>query len=167
MPLPGNKLVFSSNRNGFVPTRGFTNPAMQLFVMDGDGSNIHAIAPKTKGSALHPTILNGYRIMFSSYESQGIRDRRLWGIWTIDPDDRNWAPLVSAMTSPNAYHFFTQLSSGDVVVEQYYNLNNNGFGALYALPATPPDDTKSGFGSSNPTFNSGILQTSSGSLVGV
>jgi hypothetical protein len=69
------------------------------------------------------------------------------------------------MTSPNAYHFFTQLSTGEVVVEQYYNLNNNGFGALYALPATPPDNTKPSFGSPIPALNPGILQTSSGSLV--
>ena len=163
MPLPGNKIVFTSNRNGFVPTKGFTMPTMQLYVMDMDGSNLHAIAPMTIGSALHPTILNDGRIMFSSYESQGIRDRRLWGIWTIDPDGRNWAPLVSAMTSPNAYHFYTQLSNGEIVVEQYYNLNNNGFGALFALPATPPNPSLPPFGSPFPNLNPGILQTTSSS----
>jgi len=47
MPLPDNKLVFSSNRNGHVPTKGFTNPTLQLFVMDVDGSNIHDITPMT------------------------------------------------------------------------------------------------------------------------
>ena len=161
MPIPGNKIVFSSNRNGFVPTKGFTNPTMQLYVMDIDGSNIHAIAPMTIGSALHPTILNDGRIMFSSYESQGIRDRRLWGVWTIDPDGRNWAPLVSAMQSPNAFHFYTQISNGDIVVEQYYNLNNNGFGALYALPSSPPNTTLPSFGSPIPSLNPGILQTTS------
>ncbi len=159
MPLPGNKLVFTSNRNGYVPTKGFTNPTLQMFVMDIDGSNVEAIAPMTIGSALHPTILNDGRIMFSSYESQGLRDRRMWGIWTIDPDGRNWAPLVSAMTSPNAFHFNTQISSGDIVVEQYYNLNNNGFGALYALPATP-DASIPPFGSPIPSLNPDIAQTS-------
>ncbi|HHL31674.1 MAG TPA: hypothetical protein ENJ41_03750 [Oceanospirillales bacterium] len=160
MPLPDNKLVFTSNRNGYVPTKGFTNPTLQMFVMDIDGENIEAIAPMTIGSSLHPTILNDGRIMFSSYESQGIRDRRVWGIWTIDPDGRNWAPLVSAMTSPNAFHFTTQLSSGEIVVEQYYNLNNNGFGALYALPASP-DASMPPFGSPIPALNPGIDQTSS------
>jgi hypothetical protein len=160
MPLPGNKLVFTSNRNGYVPTKGFTNPTLQMFVMDVDGENIEAIAPMTIGSSLHPTILNDGRIMFSSYESQGLRDRRVWGIWTIDPDGRNWAPLVSAMTSPNAFHFTTQLSSGEIVVEQYYNLNNNGFGALYALPASP-DASMPPFGSPIPALNPSIDQTSS------
>lgn len=161
MPLPDNKLVFTSNRNGYVPTKGFTNPTLQLFVMDVDGSNIEAIAPMTIGSALHPTILNDGRIMFSSYESQGLRDRRMWGIWTIDPDGQNWAPLVSALTSPNAFHFNTQISTGEIIIEQYYNLNNNGFGALYALPETPPDTEAPPFGSPFPFLNPSIDQTTS------
>ena len=32
------------------------------------------------------------------------------------------------------FHFATQLSNGDFVVEDYYNLNNFGFGALYRFP---------------------------------
>lgn len=160
MPLPDNKLVFTSNRNGYVPTKGFTNPTLQLYVMDTDGSNVHAIAPMSLGSTLHPTILNDGRIMFSSYESQGLRDQRMWGIWTINPDGTNWAPLVSAMTSPNAYHFTTQISSGEIIVEQYYNLNNNGFGALYALPSSP-DSSMPPFGSPIPSLNIPIDATRS------
>ncbi|MFC3192869.1 hypothetical protein ACFODZ_01320 [Marinicella sediminis] len=163
MPLPEGRLAFTSNRNGFVPTKGFTNPTLQLFVMDVDGSNIEAIAPMTIGSALHPTILNDGRLMFSSYEAQGIRDRRLWGIWTIQPDGRRWEPLVSAMTSPNAFHFMTQNSAGEVIVEQYYNLNNNGFGALFKMPLEVPQGT-SGFGSPFPSQNPSIEQTVSQSI---
>ncbi|TDR20487.1 hypothetical protein [Marinicella litoralis] len=158
MPLPGGRLAFTSNRNGFVPTKGFTNPTMQLYVMDVDGSNVEAIAPMTIGSALHPTVLNDGRLMFSSYEAQGIRDRRLWGIWTIEPDGRKWEPLVSAMTSPNAFHFMTQNSAGEVIVEQYYNLNNNGFGALFNLPLDVPQG-QAKFGSPFPNLNPQIDQT--------
>ncbi len=138
MPLPGNRLAFSSNRNGLLPTRPFTTPSMQLLVMDIDGENVEAIAPMTLGSALHPTILRDGRLMFSSYESQGLRDRRIWAIWAIQPDGRGWEPLVSAMTAPDAFHFMTQISSGEIVVEAYYNFNNNGFGALYAFPGERP-----------------------------
>lgn len=138
MPLPGGRIAFTSSRNGLLPTAPYTSPNLQLFVMDLDGSNPEAIAPMTLGSALHPTILRDGRLMFSSYESQGLRDRRIWGIWTIWPDGRNWGPLVSALTSPEAFHFMTQTSSGEVIVEAYYNLNNNGFGALYGLPPSPP-----------------------------
>ncbi len=137
-PLPGGKVAFTSNRNGFEPPRGYTFPTLQLFVMDEDGSNVTPIAPMTIGSALHPTILRDGRIMFSSHENQGLRDRRNWGLWVIYPDGRGWAPLVSAFHRGQAFHFMTQLSSGDVVVVDYYNSNNNGFGAYYRLPVTPP-----------------------------
>ncbi len=158
MPLPDGKLAFTSNRNGFKPTKGFTNPTMQLYVMDTDGANVEAIAPMTIGSALHPTVLNDGRLMFSTYESQALRDQRLWGIWTIEPDGRQWEPLVSALTSPNAYHFMTQNSAGEVIVEQYYNLNNNGFGALYKLPLQVPAGTPR-FGSPDPGLNPDIERT--------
>jgi hypothetical protein len=137
-PLPGGRIAFTSNRNGFIPPKGFTNPTLQLYVMDADGSNVTPIAPMTISSALHPTVLRDGRLMFSTHESQGLRDRRLWGIWTIEPDGRNWAPLISAFRDPQSFHFMTQLSDGDVVVVDYYNLNNNGFGALYRLPPQPP-----------------------------
>lgn len=149
MPLPGGKIAFTSNRNGFIPTKPFTNPTLQLYVMDVDGENISAIAPMTIGSALHPTILRDGRLIFSSYESQGLRDRRIWGIWSILPDGRGWAPVVSSMTAPEAFHFMTQTSNGNIVVEAYYNLNNNGFGALYGLPPSAPAGT--------PPFHSAFL----------
>ncbi len=137
--LPGGKLIFTSNRNGFVPPKNFTNPTLQLFVMDEDGSNVTPIAPMTIGSALHPTPLRDGRVMFSSFETQGLRDARLWGMWTIWPDGRYWEPLISAFKWASSLHFATQLSNGDIVVEGYYNLSNFGFGALYRFPVTPPN----------------------------
>jgi hypothetical protein len=137
-PVAGGKVAFTSNRNGFVPPKGFTNPTLQLYVMDEDGSNVTPIAPMTIGSALHPTPLQDGRIMFTSYESQGLRDNRLWGIWAIRPDGRAWEPVVSAFREAQAFHFMTQLSGSDLVVVDYYNLNNNGFGAMYRMPVNPP-----------------------------
>jgi len=137
-PLAGGKVVFTSNRNGFGPPNGFTNPTLQLFVMDEDGSNVTQIAPMNISSALHPTPLVDGRLMFSTHESQGLRDARLWGIWAIFPDGRYWSPLVSAFRDAQAFHFMTQLSNSDLVVVDYYNLNNNGFGALYRMPINPP-----------------------------
>jgi hypothetical protein len=82
------------------------------------------------------------RIMFSTLESQGTRSDILWGIWTIHPDGTNWNPLVSAFDpggAPNAFHFQAQLSDGSIIVEEYYNQNNSGFGAYLKLPARPPE----------------------------
>ena len=140
-PLPGGRVVFTSNRNGFEPTKSFTFPTLQLFVMDDDGRNVEAISPMTLGSALHPVVLRDGRVMFSSYESQGLRDSRLWGLWAIYPDGRHWEPLVSAFHYPFSFHFQAQLSDGSVAVVDYYNLNNNGFGTLVRVPvegASPP-----------------------------
>src|SRR5262249_3323893 len=36
-PLPGGRVAFVSNRDGFVSPRSGHRPAMQLFVMDDDG----------------------------------------------------------------------------------------------------------------------------------
>ncbi len=155
-PVAGGKIAFSSNRNGFMPPRGHSRPTMQLFVMDEDGGNVTAIAPMNIASALHPTPLQDGRLMFSTMETQGNRDFRLWGIWSIYPDGRSWAPVVSAFRSPQAFHFMTQLGNSDIVVVDYYNLNNNGFGALYRLPVQPPAGEPpfhSGFPSENPAID--------------
>ncbi len=160
-PVPGGRIAFTSNRNGFIPTKSFTNPTLQLYVMDEDGSNIEPIAPMSINSALHPTILRDGRIMFSSYESQGLRDRRLWGIWAIYPDGREWSPLISAFRKPQAFHFMTQLSNEDLIMVDYYNLNNNGFGALYRFPIQPPPGEPA-FGSPFPSLNPAIDQTVGG-----
>ncbi len=156
-PLPGGKVAFTSNRNGFEPPKGYTSPTLQLFVMDEDGSNVTPIAPMGISSALHPTILRDGRLMYSSHESQGLRDRRNWGIWFISPDGRDWGPLVSAFREAQAFHFMTQLSNGDIVFEDYYNLNNNGFGALYRFP--PPTGERPGFHSASLDQNPPIART--------
>ncbi len=160
-PVAGGKIAFSSNRNGFVPPRGLTNPTLQLFVMDEDGANVTPIAPMNIGSALHPTPLVDGRLAYSTLESQGLRDGRMWGIWSIWPDGREWRPVVSAFRSGQAFHFLTQLSNGDLVVVDYYNLNNNGFGALYRLPVGPPAGTPA-FSPAFPEDNPAIAQTVGG-----
>lgn len=138
-PLPGGRVMFVSNRNAFRPNKGYTWPCLQLFTMDDDGRNVEMIGYINLGSALHPTILRDGRVLFSSYEAQGLRDQRIWGLWSIHPDGTNWEPVVSALfRRPNAIHFQTQLTDGSLIVEDYYNLNNNGFGPLYKLPERPP-----------------------------
>ncbi len=139
-PLPGGRVAFVSNRNGFKPPK-HQWPVLQLFVMDDDGRNVELIGYLNLGMALHPTILTDGRILFSSQEAQGLRNSILWGVWSIYPDGTKWAPVVSAFDlgeAPNAFHFQTQLSDGSIVVEGYYNLNNFGFGTLFKMPAEAP-----------------------------
>ena len=160
-PAPGGKVVFTSTRNFYDPPKGYTQGNFQLFVMDdpigpplaksgkGDVSrNVEMIGHLNIGSALHPTILRDGRVMFSSYESQALRDLRNWSLWFIYPDGTGWGPLVSSFQGADAYHFQTQLSDGSIVFEAYYNANNFGFGTLYSMP-TGPDKGYAAFGPAN------------------
>jgi hypothetical protein len=150
-PLPGGRLVITSNRDGFRPAHGYPAVALQLFVMDDrdtsigddeDPTNLEKIGHLNISGALHPVILADGRILYSTLESQGIRDSILWGLWTIHPDGTNWNPLVSAFDpggAPNGFHFQTQLSDRSIVFAQYYNQNNSGFGTFMKIPPAPPD----------------------------
>src|SRR4051794_8789974 len=142
-PLPGGKVMFTSNRNGFEMPRGNNmgfNIPFQLFVMDGDGSNVEMIGHLNIGSALHPVVLKDGRVMFSTLEDQGFRNDLDWGIWSIHPDGTNWGPIVSAFGG-SAFHFQTQLSDGSIVVAFYYGGKNEGFGTFVKLPLRPPAGT--------------------------
>ena len=141
-PLPGGRIVFTSNRDGFKPSKGYPAIALQLFVMDDSdealGKNIEKIGHLNIAGALHPVVLTDGRIMFSSLESQGLRSDILWGLWSIHPDGTSWAPLMSAFDhggAPNGFHFQTQLGDGSLIVEEYYNQNNSGFGAYIRFPS--------------------------------
>ncbi len=163
-PLPGGRVMFTSSRNGFSPNKAYTFPNLQLFVMDEDGKNVEQVGHMNLGSALHPVVMKDGRVMFASYESEGLRDARLWGLWSIWPDGRNWGPLMSAFTDADSFHSHGQLSNGDIAVVDYYNQNNNGFGTLLAFPSS----VKAGvplFGNarpsdpSNPPVQNGVRYT--------
>jgi len=129
--------------------------------MDDDGSNVEKVGHINIGSALHPTVLKDGRVMFTSYEAQGLRDQRNWALWAMWPDGRYWEPLMSAFSFAAAFHFQTQLGDGRIAVVEYYNLNNNGFGTLLAFdsvknPAVPPFGKAQPGDSSNPAVRRGL-----------
>jgi hypothetical protein len=150
-PLPDGRIVYTSNRNGFRPPKGYPSITLQLFVMDDrdesigeddPGENVETIGHLNLAGALHPVTLRDGRIIFSSLESQGIRGDILWGIWSINPDGTNWNPVMSAFDpggAPNAFHFQSQLTDGSIIIEEYYNQNNSGFGTYYKLPPAEND----------------------------
>jgi hypothetical protein len=141
-PLPGGRVAFISNRDGFKAPR-LAQTALQLFVMDGDGANVEKIGHLNVGQALHPVVLKDGRIIFSSLEVQG-KHNTGWGILSIHPDGSNWNPLVSALYfggSPKPFHFQAQLSDGSVIVESYYIPAMGGFGTYFKLPPRAPAGT--------------------------
>lgn len=137
-PLPGGKIMFVSSRDGYLPNKGYTFPNHRLYVMDEDGRNVEKIGHLNIGSAMHPVVLKDGRVIFSSYESQGLRDERVWSLWSILPDGRYWEPMMGSFKVGSSMHFQTQLSDGRVAVVEYYNLNNEGFGTLLAFDNEAP-----------------------------
>ena len=88
--------------------------------MDEDGGNLEQIGHLNISQALHPVVLVDGRIMFSSFENQGLRSSDSWGLWSIHPDGTNWGPLMSAFEfagigANNSFHFQTQLSDESIV----------------------------------------------------
>lgn len=156
-PIPGGKVMYTSNRNAHLPPRGYPAYALQLHLVDDDGSNVEQVGYLNIACALHPVILRDGRVIFSTLESQGIHNAIMWGVWSIHPDGTNWAPVISAFENggaPSAYHFQSQLSDGSIIIEKYYNQNQKGFGTLFKLPETPPADAPPfGPGNSNDPRN--------------
>ena len=160
-PLPGGKVMFVSSRDGYLPNKGYTTPNLRLYIMDDDGRNVEPVGHLNIGSALHPTVLMDGRVMFASFESQGIRDERNWALWAIWPDGERWEPLMSSFIQGGAFHFQAQLSDGRIAVTQYYNLNDNGFGTILAFnsqkqPGSVPFGSPDARDSSNPQVQVGL-----------
>ena len=149
---PGGRIVFTSNRNGFLPPKALNDGqrVMQLFRMDQDGANAEQIGHLNLAMALHPQVLLDGRIVFSSWEEQGLRDMRQFALWVIGPDGRGWMGLSGFSELNLAHHFVTQMPGGDLVVTRYYNFNNNGFGDLVRYPLAPAGPA---FGSPDATFS--------------
>jgi hypothetical protein len=140
---PSGKLVFVSNRGGYGPPKGFTAPGLRLYVMDDDLSetpgesrrNVTCIGHLNVSSAMHPVLMTNGDIMFSSHESQGLRDEIQWGLWKIKVDGRAWGPIFSAFNYGASFHFHTQLSDSTIVSNIYYIQNNfGGFGSCVGAP---------------------------------
>jgi hypothetical protein len=150
----GGRIVFTSNRNNFVPPKelGSGQRTMQLFAMDDDGTNVEQIGHLNLAMALHPQVLLDGRIAFSSWEEHGLRDPRQFPLWVIGPDGRDWMSLSGFSEDSLVHHFVTQMPGGDLVVTRYYNLNNNGFGDLVRYPLDPPGPD---FGSPDATPSDG------------
>lgn len=149
-PVPGGKVAFVSDRNGFrTAIHHGLKLAPQLFIMNDDGSNVELIGHLNLGGALHPAILSDGRIMFSSAETQGLRasgGQNYWALWSIHPDGTNWGPLASVF-GDKAKHFHTQLSDGHIVYQEYYTLWRT-FGTFRRFPVHRGDYPA--FGSADP-----------------
>ncbi len=133
-------IVFTSTRNNLLPPKPFgsSGHALQLFLMDWNGKNVEQIGYLNVARALHPFQLDDGRLLFTSWENQGLRDDRQFNLWFIAPDGTGWASASGFGENAMGHHFATQMGNGDVAVVRYYNFNNNGFGDLVRFPLDPP-----------------------------
>ncbi len=106
--------------------------------MDWNGTNAEQIGYLNVARAIHPFQLADGRILFTSWENQGLRDDRQFNLWFIGPDGTDWASASGFGEIAIGHHFATQMGNGDVAVVRYYNFNNNGFGDLVRFPLDPP-----------------------------
>ena len=133
-------IVFTSTRNNFLPPKPFggSGHVLQLFLMDWDGKNVEQFGYLNVARAIHPFQLLDGRLLFTSWENQGLRDDRQFNLWFIGPDGTGWASAAGFGENAIGHHFAAQMGNGDIAVVRYYNFNNNGFGDLARFPLDPP-----------------------------
>ena len=106
--------------------------------MDDDGSNVECIGHLNLGMAPAPGRPEGRPDHVQLAGIAGAAQRHPLGPVEHPPRRHQLGParqrLLTRRRSPNAFHFQTQLSDGCIVVEEYYNQNNSGFGTFVKLP---------------------------------
>ena len=120
-PVAGGKVVFVSDRDGFRGVREQTQPALQLFVMDDDGSNVEKIGHLNVGTGAASGRAQGRPDHLQLARVAGQAQQRL-GHPGHSSRRHQLEAVVSALGSPPGHpvHFQTQLSDESIVVEIYY-----------------------------------------------
>jgi len=150
-PLPDGRLLFTSNRDAVVAFRqgvkgsvsnvsGAT--ASQIHIMDDhDGStpnkNLHLVGHSNLHQAQHPIMLKDGRVLFTNWDDAGLREE--YATATLYVDHPNGGHLEQFLephhSNKRVEHFATELTSGNVVVANYYpRMASWGFGTLLRTP---------------------------------
>ena len=131
--MPDGRIGFTSNRE-----QGFS--LFQLFAMDRDGRNMEVLSHRAMANQLHPVTLMDGRIVYTNFDRMLQRvTNNNFSLFEINPDGS--APFIFAGKNDAtkwSYHYFTQLSDGDIVVTLYYNQQQTGLGAFERFPVDPP-----------------------------
>ncbi len=131
--MPDGRIGFTSNRQ-----EGFS--MFQLFAMDRDGKNMEVLSHRAMKNQLHPVTLMDGRIVYTNFDRMLQRtSNNNFSLFEINPDGS--APFIFAGKNDAtqwSYHYFTQLSDGDIVTTLYYNQQQTGFGSLERFPVDPP-----------------------------
>jgi len=155
-PLPDGRLLLTSNRDAVVAFRqGVTGSlnavsgsiASQMYIMDDhDGSqpnkNLHLVGHSNLHTVQHPTMLVDGRVIFTNWDDAGVRPEYATATLYIDHPGAGHMEqfLEPHHTNKRVEHFATQLTSGSVVVSNYYpKMASWGFGTLMRMPVDIDD----------------------------
>ncbi len=131
--MPDGRIGFTSNRQ-----EGFA--MFQLFAMDRDGNNMEVLSHRAMKNQLHPVSLMDGRIVYTNFDRMLQRtSNNNFSLFEINPDGS--APFIFAGKNDStewSYHYFTQLSDGDIVTTLYYNHQQTGLGSFERFPVDPP-----------------------------
>lgn len=161
--LPGGKMVFNSDRNGYhdpqihpIPNSATKN--LRMYSANDDGSVVVDITPHEITAAIHPFVLNTGRIVYSSkWVSHNMIYTKKTQInypdtpdnfWVIQDTDLRGGDTTAVLgahhmrfvgsdsrsNTVKALHFIGQRDNGDVCIVNYYRANNNGLGDVICYP---------------------------------
>ncbi len=139
--LPDGRLLFLSNRDsgiGQKRTPWGVMPSMSFWRMNADGTNMERLERFSQAGCQHPFILRDGRIVWTHYHPAG---RRFFGstfpLMVASQDLSDFKSFAGMHDHSVAWHFSTELSSGDVVSTAYYYFHSFGHGALVRFPVDP------------------------------
>jgi len=130
----------SDGRIGFTSNREEGFSLFQLFAMERNGKNMEVLSHRAMQNQLHPVTLMDGRIVYTNFDRMLQRtSNNNFSLFEINPDGS--APFIFAGKNDAttwSYHYFTQLSDGDIVTTLYYIRQQTGLGALERFPVDPP-----------------------------
>lgn len=149
IPLPGNKVLFTSNRGSLSALNAGTDEIIkgsvqQMYtITDHDGSlttkysnNMKRLETGNLSMVQHPFLLKNGDIIFSSWQNVAQRfGYAMTNIMSVKQDGSN----LKQFTEPHEHrksleHFITQTTDGSVVTGYYYPSFDYGYGILLSYP---------------------------------
>lgn len=114
-------------------------PALQLWTIDADGSNLTRITPALPTRLQHPTLMADGRIIATSWE-MAFRRRIHNGFSLVElkldgSGYRQFSHRHQVLAA--VPHFAAALPSGELCAVEYYNGQTFGFGSLWCAPGAP------------------------------
>ena len=127
--LPSGQILFSSTRDPkYIPCQ--RHLMANLFVMDGDGANIHQIGFNTQFEGRASLMPDG-RVLYTRWEYVDKHFSSAYGLWTTNPDGTNQALFYGGYAwQPGAIVDARCIPGSHRVVCTFTSVHDLGWGAM-------------------------------------